>query len=442
MTKVALIIIYNHRFDQNIEVLERIYKKRFSHIFHLVPFYTGERENVIPVYDNSYYFQGFLAQAFRSFYRPDFTHYFFIADDLILNPRVDEHTFATEMPLPDGYSFISPFNSYNTDRRAGFWKRVEMAYEWRLQQNGLQAARELPTPEAAAERFQKLRVPSGPLRFEQIWEVPQTVSGWLRAIVTNPWLCARFLHARLTKRQFNLAYPLVGGYSDIFVISADTIKTFCHYCGVFAAANLFVEHAIPTALVLSTERIINCRDMKLRGRALWTHDDFKELEPFDRSLQRLLRHFPDAYLYLHPVKLSHWSQDLECTVEETLPNESLLAHTGHKNQLKDVRLHGGDLIFTSTGFDPYLFLPKVSLNPDRTTWVSLEITVPEKTTIQLFHQSCVDETFCEDRSIKSTVAAGRHTLAWGIEGRLNGHFRLDPGNVAGEYRIHRITFRQ
>jgi hypothetical protein len=165
VNKVALIIIYNHRFDQNIEVLERIYGNRFSHIFHLMPFYTGEKPNVIPVYENSYYFQGYIAQAFRAFYREDFTHYFFVADDLILNPAVNERNFTKEMPLPDGCSFISNFNTYN-DRGAGFWNRVDLAYDWKIHQIGLQIAPELPPAMEVAERFKKNRLPCLPLRFE------------------------------------------------------------------------------------------------------------------------------------------------------------------------------------------------------------------------------------------------------------------------------------
>lgn len=38
---IALVIIHNHRYDANIPRLDEIYKSRFSHIFHLVPFYDG-----------------------------------------------------------------------------------------------------------------------------------------------------------------------------------------------------------------------------------------------------------------------------------------------------------------------------------------------------------------------------------------------------------------
>lgn len=442
MIKAALVIIYNHRFEQNIEVLERVYRSRFSHIFHLVPFYQGDRPNVIPVYDNSYYFQGFLAQGFRSFYQPDFTHYFFIADDMILNPRVNEENFTDELPLSPGYSFISNFSNYNANREKGFWDRVDMAYKWKFHQNGLQGARELPSPEAAAEKFQKLELPNRPLKFEQIWRLPQNFPEWMRAVFTNPVFCARYLHAKFTNREFQLSYPLIGGYSDIFVIPAETIKAFCHYCGVFAAGNLFVEHAIPTALVLSSDKIVTCHDRKLRGKALWSAEDFKEFDPFERSLSRLLRGFPTSYLFLHPVKLSQWADDLDAVSEETLTSQAILAHTGYRNQIEHLHLEGSDLCFTASGNDPYFFLPKVPLNPGRKAWVSLDLTVPEKTVVQLFHQTLEDEKFREERSAFLPVAAGRQKLSWTIDARLNGHFRLDPGSAKGEYRIHSITFRQ
>ena len=60
MKKVALLVVYNHRNDRNIPRVQEIYKSRFSHIFHIVPFYDGhvDGEEVIPVYENSFYFEG------------------------------------------------------------------------------------------------------------------------------------------------------------------------------------------------------------------------------------------------------------------------------------------------------------------------------------------------------------------------------------------------
>lgn len=441
MTKVALIIIYNHRFDQNIEALERIYQDRFTHIFHLMPFYTGNKPNVIPVYENSYYFQGYVAQAFRSFYREDFTHYFFVADDLILNPVVNERTFTTEMPLPDGYSFLSQFQFYN-DRGTGFWNRVELAHDWQIHQSGLQISQELPPAEEVRKRFTRFGLPFAPLRFDQIWKTPRTFQEWGQALLRRPVFCLRSLTNRILKKTYPLSYPLIGGYADIFVVTGDAIRNFCHYCGVFAAGSLFVEHAIPTALVLATDRIITGRNMKLEGTALWTQEQLEELEKYRKSLHNLLSDFPPTCLYLHPVKLSQWLVDLDVTSVHKLENELLLEHTGYTHQIENRYLEEGDLCFTSTGCDPYLFLPRVALDPNRTTWITLEITVPQKTTIQLFYQPVALPQFTEEFSCRKFVPAGRHTVVWTVAGGMNGECRLDPGISAGDYRIHSITFCQ
>ena len=54
------------------------------------PFSTFcEDDEVIPVYETSIHFQGFFAQAY-SHLPKDFDYYIFCADDLILNPQLNE----------------------------------------------------------------------------------------------------------------------------------------------------------------------------------------------------------------------------------------------------------------------------------------------------------------------------------------------------------------
>ena len=116
---------------------------------------------------------------------------------------------------------------------------------------------------------------------------------------------------------------MIGGYSDIFLISSNTIKEFCHYCGVFAATKLFVEIALPTSIVLTAQEIITEKDIDFAGKALWpdgwvrmggnferAYNDFDEIEKFNYNLKDLLTNFPKNYLYIHPVKLSKWNTNL------------------------------------------------------------------------------------------------------------------------------------
>ena len=111
MSKVALVVIYNHQYNKNIAVIEKLYENRFSEMYHLVPFYEGNNPNVIPVYVNSFYFQGYISQGLSSFFNKKYEHYFFIGDDLILNPLINENNYKQHMKLDSSTSFIPNLSS-------------------------------------------------------------------------------------------------------------------------------------------------------------------------------------------------------------------------------------------------------------------------------------------------------------------------------------------
>ncbi len=81
---------------------------------------------------------------------------------------------------------------------------------------------------------------------------------------------------------------------------------FCQYCGAFAATNLFVEIAIPTALVLAAPKIKTEKDTILKGTPFWGDEIEKECQKYNYELTELLSKFPSGQLYHHPVKLSKW----------------------------------------------------------------------------------------------------------------------------------------
>lgn len=310
MGKVALIIIYNHQYDKNIDVLEHLYKDRFSHIYHLVPFYMGQKQNVIPVYESSHYFQGYISQGFKHYFKDDYTHYFFLADDLLLNPKINEQNYCEYLKLDSNTCFVPGFITlHNLEKR---WAVVEDAYRWTVKVPGVEAQHLLPDYKQALEKFNSFGFTIKHLRFNQIWKTPTTFKDWIvplasRRIIKHMYFILRYLFSLLTQKTYPLVYPIIGSYSDIFVVSSDTIKQFCQYCGVFAATRLFVEIALPTSLVLSATEIKTEHDLKLQGKALWTFEDYKILDKYKNSLNLLLNEFPENYLYLHPIKLSKWS---------------------------------------------------------------------------------------------------------------------------------------
>lgn len=308
MNKVALIIIYNHQYNKNIDILERIYKDRFSNIYHLVPFYNGEKQNVIPVYECSYYFQGYISQGLKSYFKEDYTHYFFVADDLILNPIINEINYSEILKLNPSTCFIPSFIALHDTNE--WWARVGEAFRWNINFSGVEAKNQLPDYEKALQKFQQFDLTIKPLRFNQIWKSPSSINDFIKVILRDKGYFLRYIRNKFSKKHYSLSYPIVGSYSDIFIISSDTIKQFCHYCGVFAATKLFVEVGLPTSLVLSAKEIINEKDLKFQGKALWTKEQYQELDKYDSSLKQLLSEFPDNYLYFHPIKLSKWNTEL------------------------------------------------------------------------------------------------------------------------------------
>ncbi len=310
---IALIIIYNHQYNKNIDVIERIYKDRFSNIYHLVPFYNGEKENVIPVYESSFYFQGCVSQGYKAFFKKAYAHYLFLADDLMLNPTINENNYTEHFMLSTHSCFMPGFITlHKTD---SFWYRVGDAFNWNIYQAGVEAHNQLPAYEDAIRKFKKLNLDIGPLGFNQIYKIPESLRGWIRPLFgplffRHSMFILGYLRSKIKKRAYNLKYPMVGSYSDVFVLSSDAIKQFSHLCGVFASTKLHVELAVPTSMVLSAKEIKTEADLRLKGKALWVKEDYKELDKYNNSLNMLLKEFPLNYLYLHPIKLSKWNTEI------------------------------------------------------------------------------------------------------------------------------------
>lgn len=311
MIKTCLIIVFNHRYDKNIPVLRKIYSPRFSHIYFLVPFYDGNDPDVIPVYESSYYFQSFFAQGYYRFFRNDFTHYIFAGDDCLLNSSLNENNFLTQTGLPGGTDFIPGFIKFHSLEKGGWWN-TKKAIDFFHNREGAEVQKELPSREEALQRFRRHGIDIQPLTKQNIFGNKKiSFLKWWQS-----WLYKQFF-LRVKWKQYRkngkieLPYPAVGSYSDTFIVTKETITDFCRYCGILASVGLFVEIAIPTALLLSSQKIIQEKDLRLQGKALWSKEEVEAVEKqFNKSLAALLSGFPADQLYYHPIKLSKWNNDL------------------------------------------------------------------------------------------------------------------------------------
>lgn len=287
-TKIALLVIYNHRFDRNIARVRQLYSKRFSHVYHVMPFYDGEEKDVIPVFESSYCFSGYISQAYTYLRNQGFTHFLTVADDMILNPSINEQSLWEELGISYSDSYIDEIVCFQNGGKR-WWRRILDALDYTPNQLGVELNGILPSKQEAERRFDFHSLPYTPIPRKELLRNPRKKD-----------------FIKMLTRSNELKYPLVRAYSDILLLPSNVMPKFSLYCGAFAATGLFVEMAVPTALVLSADNIKLGKDTKLKPGAMWTKEDMKILEPYNLQLSKLLDDFPMQKLYLHPIKLSQW----------------------------------------------------------------------------------------------------------------------------------------
>jgi hypothetical protein len=310
---VALVFIYNHRYDKNISILEDIYKDRFSHIFHLMPFYDGRKNNVIPVYEHSFYFQGYMAQASKILKaKGDFDHFIFVGDDVILHPGINEYNYQEFFKVGKDDSFITFIRDLVETGNSGtdlFLMHKAMFFEIPSKPGtGLEISHELPSYNEALKKFKEKGFDEPYIAPEHVYYYPKRTDfvSNLRGSLQY-WKRNKEIKRLLAQDKVKVSYPLVNGFSDVVIIPKSDFDQFAHYCGLFAAARLFVEYAIPTIMLLVCKNIVTENDLNRKSILFWNDDREKFEKQYKNSFKYLTNNFPDDALYMHPVKLSKWS---------------------------------------------------------------------------------------------------------------------------------------
>lgn len=305
MSRVCLLIVFNHKYNKNIPMLQKIYGKRFSNIYYLVPFNSEiieglDMNHVISVYESSYYFQGYFAQAYEKIKYDSYEHYVIIGDDQILNPSLDENNIIEKMGLENKDSFIKKIVPYGKSGGDKSNKLYTILSPFRIN-TGISYKLEIPTKEEAELCCKKHG-------YEVTDKLPW--SFLLKKGYVHPKYILQTLVCLLINRGRKLPYPLFKAYSDMIIIDATSMELFCRYSGVFAAMNIFVETAIPLAMILSCERIKEEKDLKrYHGVENWGVDIEYFEDKYKKDLNYLFDNFSEDVLYYHPIKLSKWQYE-------------------------------------------------------------------------------------------------------------------------------------
>ena len=302
-----MVVIFNHRYDKNLPLLRKIYGGRFSDVRFLMPFYDGADADVIPVYESSYQFQGYLIQAYDKLKDIPCTHYLFLGDDVFIRPDLDEINFVARTNM-HGKKFLgkefSPLNS--PDKFRWFWTAGSSFYDaathWRDS---------LYTYEEAMSKFNDFFG----AKYKEVYDAAffgdpnapgsTVLGGWQDAKgfinIVNYFIATN-------GNTLHIPYPMAGGgcTGDIFCLDKGSLLEFSRLCGIFSAMNLFVEIAIPTAVVLNYNRDDVIFFPKGSALIMWGNDRNVFADKYGRDVARLLNEWDDKLIYVHPVKLSRW----------------------------------------------------------------------------------------------------------------------------------------
>lgn len=297
MANICLSFVFNHQFEKNIPKLKKLYDDRFSTIRYLSPFSKSTEPDIIPIFETSIHFQGYFAQAFAHLPK-DCEYYVFCGDDLILNPSLNERNLIDSLNCNES-SYIKYLNPIWEHSFA--WHKFEECNRFTEKEYTIPYVNLLPSRNELLKIYENHGIKYRNLGFHNFKGVKE------KRITTNRINSGVSYFLRNRNKRF-INYPLVEGYSDLIVVPQGHLELFCHYCGIFAAMNLWVDAAVATALILSGSKIKTEKDSNYSGTEYWNGEEIiNRLKPTHNKLDNIGKLFKEDELYIHPIKLSSYN---------------------------------------------------------------------------------------------------------------------------------------
>jgi hypothetical protein len=295
---ICLSFVFNHQFEKNIPKLKELYKERFSTIYFLSPFTNwNQAEDIIPIYETSIHFQGYFAQAF-SYLPKDFDYYVFCADDLILNPKLNEGNLIEKLSCNQS-AYIKYLNPIWEHSFA--WHKFSDSLSFPDANNPIPIQQFLPQREELLKTYERHGLKYRNLGLHNFRGIHQ------KTVSIERIICGiKYLFRYGFKRYVH--FPLIEGYSDLIVIPKENLQSFCQLCGIFGAMNLWVDAAVATSMVLSCESITQEHDNDMIGKEFWNPIDAKKaISKAEGKIEKISSLFSEETSYIHPIKLSEFS---------------------------------------------------------------------------------------------------------------------------------------
>lgn len=119
--KTSVCVIFNHPFPSNIPILRSILKNRFDFVTFVIPNYRSDEEDVITTYRGSYTFQGMIVDAYPKLKEQDADFYFFVQDDVFLNPLYTGEELVDKLQIGQNQAFFPLFAPLRPNFEDWWW---------------------------------------------------------------------------------------------------------------------------------------------------------------------------------------------------------------------------------------------------------------------------------------------------------------------------------
>lgn len=304
--RTTLCVMFNHPYVKNIPLIRETFRASFDSVMFVVPYTASSDEDAITSYRGSYGFQGYIVDAAQKLLQSDADYFFFMQDDVVLNPYLTGDILVEKLRLREGGAFIPAFRPLAGELRDWDWTLASL---WKIlfpmnRISGGGAEAWLAALPAAEEAFSKLRTQYGfdfpPITFDR------NNKGVFHNAVPDPYYSTCIYKAAAEglfetadgRSSVRLPYPFCYGMSDFFAVDRETLIAMLHPLGVFSAAGLFVETAIPTAIAVAARRVMRSADAGMVANWFWgNHRQTLDVNTIKKQFERNL-------LLVHPIKIS------------------------------------------------------------------------------------------------------------------------------------------
>jgi hypothetical protein len=317
--KINIVIVFNHPYEPNIEILQSYYASKFSSVFFLSPFYNGDSDNVIPIYRGSFDHASFICDTIRFPEISNCDYMLITHDDVLINPVINQNNLFEKLNLSESVDGFVPHIRKLSENIAGWDWTAGSLLKLLDSKNpifgtghpGARYAEELINGSSAAKKnWLKICGQFGKTEYFLQGDTGRKTSGCfalrgqahpLSALLAESATDYLMGSQGRERRAIQIGFPLLtsGSMADFVLLSSSVYKKYLHAVGVFNALGLFTEISTAMALACSCENLESLSNHKELYR--WVNGSQGRLY---EDTANIINAFDSGAIAVHPVKLS------------------------------------------------------------------------------------------------------------------------------------------